>query len=171
MPVPPPTAGWNRLLVKSKFSFARDFSAVDPSSGELRYSVKSSLGFRLRAQIRDASGVPLFAATGKVMTITRQITVADARGAHVAHLKDRPLSPLRDKVDISLADGERWLLKGDLMEKNYTVTAANGEAVIAITQKWVTVLDAYTVDVRQDVEPGLALAIVWALDRWVEQSG
>ena len=41
--------------------------------------------------------------------------------------------------------------------------------VVRITQKWVTVRDKYTVDVADGADPGLAFAIVWAVDRWVER--
>ena len=45
----------------------------------------------------------------------------------------------------------------------------SGRDVVRITQKWLTVRDTYTVDVADDVEVGLALAVVWAIDRWVER--
>jgi uncharacterized protein YxjI len=41
--------------------------------------------------------------------------------------------------------------------------------MVQITQKWVTVRDAYTLDVADGVDPGLALAVLWAVDRWVER--
>jgi hypothetical protein len=33
----------------------------------------------------------------------------------------------------------------------------------------VTIRDSYTLDVREGIDPALALAIVWAVDRWVEK--
>ena len=46
---------------------------------------------------------------------------------------------------------------------------SGGRDVVRITQKWVTVRDKYTVDVADGADPGLAFAIVWAVDRWVER--
>ena len=37
-----------------------------------------------------------------------------------------------------------------------------------ITQKWGTIRDAYTLDVADGIDPGLALAVLWAVDGWVE---
>jgi uncharacterized protein YxjI len=54
------------------------------------------------------------------------------------------------------------------MEKNYSVSAG-GRLVVAITQKRVSIRDAYTLDVVDGVDPGLALAMLWAVDRWVER--
>ncbi|BDZ41884.1 hypothetical protein GCM10025865_11830 [Paraoerskovia sediminicola] len=44
-----------------------------------------------------------------------------------------------------------------------------GRRIVEITQKWVTVRDKYTVDVAPGTNPGFALALMWAVDRWVER--
>lgn len=46
---------------------------------------------------------------------------------------------------------------------------ANGKPVVQITQKWVTVRGKYAIDIADGVDAGLALAVVWAVDRWVER--
>jgi hypothetical protein len=33
----------------------------------------------------------------------------------------------------------------------------------------VTIRDAYTLDVIDGIDPALAAAVVWAIDRWVER--
>jgi hypothetical protein len=40
---------------------------------------------------------------------------------------------------------------------------------LRVSQKWMTIKDAYTVDVADGINPGLALAVLWSVDRWVEQ--
>ena len=57
-----------------------------------------------------------------------------------------PISPI-----ITLADGGEWLLQGNLIEKDYTVTSG-GAVVATISQKFLTVRDAYTLEVSS---PGL----------------
>ncbi len=70
---------------------------------------------------------------------------------------------------MTLASGEQWLLEGDIIEKNYTVNDTTGRHVIQITQKWIQIRDQYVIDIAEDVEPAAALALVWAIDRWVER--
>jgi uncharacterized protein YxjI len=41
--------------------------------------------------------------------------------------------------------------------------------VIDITQQWVKVRDTFTLDVADGVDPALALAVLWGVDRFVEQ--
>ena len=38
-----------------------------------------------------------------------------------------------------------------------------------INQKWVTIRDTYNLEVADGVDPGLALAVLWSVDRWVEK--
>lgn len=46
---------------------------------------------------------------------------------------------------------------------------SEGRTVLNITQKWVTVRDAYTMDVDDAVPPALAAALVWAVDAFRER--
>jgi uncharacterized protein YxjI len=77
-------------------------------------------------------------------------------------------SPIKSRMTLTVVGGAVWELEGSLMEKDYSI-AAEGRPVVQITQKWVTVRDAYTLDVADGTDPGLALAVLWAVDRWVER--
>jgi uncharacterized protein YxjI len=67
-----------------------------------------------------------------------------------------------------MVEGEPWHLEGEILEKNYAIESA-GQPIVAITQKWVTVRDSYTLDIAAGIDPALALAVVWSVDRWVER--
>ena len=70
---------------------------------------------------------------------------------------------------MEMANGEPWQLTGQFIEKNYTVTSG-GRDVVRITQKWVTRAATSTRSTSPtEADPGLAFAIVWAVDRWVER--
>lgn len=57
-------------------------------------------------------------------------------------------------------------VEGEITERESAISAG-GRPVAQTTQKRLTVRDAYTVDVRDDVDAGLVLAILWAIDRRV----
>jgi uncharacterized protein YxjI len=86
----------------------------------------------------------------------------------VAELKAKKFSMVKDKMTMSMADGSTWQVAGTLMEKNYSITSDAGP-IAQITQKWMTVRDKYTVDHVSSVDPALIMAVVWAIDRWVER--
>ncbi|SEI82262.1 LURP-one-related/scramblase family protein [Demequina mangrovi] len=162
-------AGYSRYLMKSKFGAGRDFRILAPETEEDLFLVDGKMGPRPRADVLDASGAKLFDVTGRMMGIPKRMDVTDGAGAQVAHLHAQPFKFVKDKIDVSLASGEEWLLEGNLIEKDYTLRDASGTVMVQITQKWMTIRDKYTIDVREGVAPGLAFAIVWAIDRWVER--
>ena len=83
-------------------------------------------------------------------------------------LKAKAFSMIKDKMTMTMADGSTWQVQGTLMEKNYSISS-EGEPIATITQKWLTVRDKYTVDYLSTLDPGLVMAVVWAIDRWVER--
>ena len=168
MSIPAAPDGFTRYLMKSTLGVGRDFAVLDPATEEQLFLVDGKIGPRPRADVQAPDGSILYAVTGKMLGIPKKMSIADAAGAEVASLKAKAFSIVKDKMTMQLASGEEWLLTGELLEKNYTVTSG-GRDVIRITQKWVTVRDKYTVDVADGVEPGLAFAVVWAVDRWVER--
>ena len=168
MAIPPPPAGWNRYLVKSVFGAGRDFKVLDPTTEAQLYFVDGKMGTRPKAEIKDASDALLYRVRGTLFGIPKHITVYDANGNDVADLRAKFFSPIKDVITVTLPDGDDWRLEGSFIEKNYSVTVA-GQPAVQITQKWVTVRDTYTLDVREGIDPGLALAVLWAVDRWVER--
>ncbi|HET6967743.1 MAG TPA: LURP-one-related family protein [Ornithinibacter sp.] len=168
MSVPASPAGFTRLVMKSKLGLGRDFQVLDPETEEQRYLVDGKVGPRPQADVLDANGTLLFSVKGQLLGIPKKMAIHDASGTEVAVLKAKAFSMVKDKMDMQMASGEPWHVEGKLIEKDYTVTSG-GRDVVRISQKWLTVRDKYTIDVADGVEVGLALAVVWAIDRWVER--
>ncbi|NNU27624.1 LURP-one-related/scramblase family protein [Isoptericola sediminis] len=168
MPLPPPPAGWARYLLKSKFGMGRDFAVLDPDTGEQSWFVDGKVGMRPRADIQDGDGQVVYTVTGKMFGIPKHMTISGADGTEIASLHAKMFSPIKDRMSMEVPGSEPWSLEGSFIEKNYSVTVG-GRHVVQITQKWVTIRDAYTLDVADGVDVGLALAVVWAIDRWVER--
>lgn len=168
MSVPASPTGFSRLLMKSKLGLGRDFQVLDPETEEQRYLVDGKVGPRPQADVLDANGALLFRVKGQLLGIPKKMAILDASGAEVAVLKAKAFSMVKDKMDMQMVSGEPWHVEGKLIEKDYTVTSG-GRDVVRISQKWLTVRDTYTIDIADGVEVGLALAVVWAIDRWVER--
>jgi uncharacterized protein YxjI len=167
MAVPPAPAGWTRFLVKSKFGAGRNFDVSDPGTEEQRYFVDGKVGIQPKAEIR-AGATDLYRVKGSLLAFPKHMTITDATGAEVASLRAKTFSPIKSKMTLEIVSGEPWILEGSFIEKNYTISSA-GRPIVEISQKWITMRDRYTVDVADGVDPGLALAVLWAVDRWVER--
>lgn len=171
MAVPPAPEGYTRLLMKSKFGGGRDFAVLDPATEtELYYVDGAALAMRPKAEVKRGGkgGEVLYVTSGALMSIPKRMTISKADGTEVAELRAKAFSLIKDRMSLHVAGEDDWTLTGSFIEKNYAIERG-GEHIVQITQKWVTIRDAYTVDVRDGVDPALALAIVWAVDRWVEK--
>jgi uncharacterized protein YxjI len=70
--------------------------------------------------------------------------------------------------DFAVHDGDDRSLEGSFIEKSYSMESG-GLPAARISQKWVTLPDAYALDVADGTDPGLALAVLWTVDRWVKR--
>jgi uncharacterized protein YxjI len=168
MTIPPPPEGWTRFLVKSKFAAGRDFAVLDPATEQQRFFIDGKMGPRPKADVLDADNQAIYHVTGKLLGIPKHMSITDPSGTEVASLKAKAFSPIKARMTLELPDDANWTLEGSFIEKNYSI-AADGKPVVEITQKWVTIRDTYTVDVADGADPGFALAVMWAVDRWVER--
>ncbi len=160
-------AGWSRYVVKSKFGAGRDFAVTD-LQGEQAYFIDGKMGTRPKADIKNATDEVAYRVRGQLLGVPKKMAILDAHDTELASLKAKMFSPIKSKMSLTMDTGDDWQLEGSFIEKEYNI-AAGGSPIVRITQKWVTVRDSYTIDVADGVDPGLALAVLWAVDRWVER--
>lgn len=164
---PPPADGWSRILFKSKFGAGRDFEVTDTSGARVLF-VDGKVGMTPKAEIRDAQDQVVYRVKGKFLGFPKRMTISAADGTHVAELVAKKFSVIKDKMTMTMADGSTWEVEGTLMEKNYSI-ASDGQPVATISQKWMTVRDQYAVDYLTSLDAGRVMAVIWAIDRWVER--
>jgi uncharacterized protein YxjI len=161
-----PLPGWQRFVMKSRMGAGRDFAVTDLDGAQV-YIVDGKMGLRPKADVKDRKGDVRYSVRGHMLGLPKQMTVTDHEGNEVASLKAKFFSPIRSKMTLTMTDGTSWHVEGSLLEKDYSVTRA-GQPIVQISQKWIAIRDSYTLDVVDGVDPALALAIVWTIDRWVE---
>lgn len=171
MTVPTVPSGWTRLLVKSKFAIGRDFRVLDPDTDEQRYLVDGKIvPLAAHAEVQDSFGNVIYRIRSRPFDLAKQMHITDASGDEVATLRAKRFSPIRERMTLTMAAGGTWELEGSFIEKDYTISSA-GRTVATISQKWLSIRDTYSVDVSSGTDPGLVLAVLWAVDHWVEQRG
>ncbi len=163
----PAPAGWTRFILKSKFGAGRDFRVLDLDDNQ-QYLVDGKMGVRPRADVQDSTGAVRYTVKGQMLAIPKKMSISDANGSEVASIKAKAFSFVKDKMVLTMATGPDWHVAGSLVEKDYSIDS-DGRPIAAISQKWLTVRDSYTLDVADGTDPALALAVVWVIDRWVER--
>jgi len=141
---------------------------LDPQTEDQLFFVNGKIGIRPKADVQSADGTVLYQVRGRLLGIPTRMDVTDAGGNQYAHLHAQAFKFVKDKIDVTLATGEEWLLEGDVIEKNYTVNDSAGRH--HPDQPEVDhIRDQYVIDIADGVQPAAALALVWAIDRWVER--
>lgn len=160
---------WVTFTVKSRMAMGRDFDVSDADTGEVRYAIDGKMGMRPSAEIREPSGCIAYNLRGSLMGIPKTMKITDSAGALVGSLKAKFFSPIKAEMSLETEDGRSWHLLGSFLEREYEVTV-DDQPAIRIRQRVLNVRDTFTMEVADGVDPGLAAGIMWAVDRFVEQS-
>jgi len=153
----------------------------------MRYQMQQKLlSIGNDGNIYDEHGDVLYRANGRFWTIQDRVDVVDAHGTAVGTVHSKMLSlqktfvveidgqeaaeivqklfSLRKNFDIHLATGDRWALHGDWLDHAFTITGTSGETIATISRAWVTVTDAFGIDIADGQNDLLVLMTVVALE-------
>ena len=136
--------------------------------------------------VRDAHGNEKYTVEGEVFTWGKKLHVYDRHGREVAFIKQelftwmptyhvyvngqdiaqvrREFSWFVPKYHVA---GLGWEVNGHFMEHDYEVTK-NGRPIVTITKEWMTWGDSYELDIADEADEIVALAVVLTIDCVVE---
>jgi uncharacterized protein YxjI len=134
--------------------------------------------------IEDENGTKAFKVNGKVARLRDTWVLEDATGAEVAKIREKKLS-IRDKIKIEFGDREATVKKelisirdrfivdvdngpdlkvhGNIVDHEYDVDR-DGDKIAEISKKWFRIRDTYGVEVEDDRDTVLVLAVSVAVD-------
>jgi uncharacterized protein YxjI len=135
--------------------------------------------------IEDEAGNKAFKVNGKAARVRDTFKLEDSLGSTVASIQEKKLS-VRDKIQIDLPAGKSATVKkalvgirdrfhvevdggsdmkihGNIVDHEYEIER-DGDKVAEISKKWFRVRDSYGVEVFDDTETVLLLAITVAVD-------
>jgi uncharacterized protein YxjI len=135
--------------------------------------------------IEDESGAKAFKVNGKVARFRDTWVLEDVAGNEVAKIREKKLS-VRDKIKIEygigfeatvkkamvgfrdrfivdVAGGEDLKVHGKITDHEYKIDR-DGDKIAEISKKWFKIRDTYGVEVEQDKDSVLVLAVTVAVD-------
>jgi uncharacterized protein YxjI len=89
--------------------------------------------------------------------------IEDSEGHTVATVKKAVISPMRDRWSVEVANGPDLDVTGNIVDHEYSIDA-HGDKVAEVSKRWFRVRDTYGVEVGDDQDPALILAITAVLD-------
>ncbi len=139
--------------------------------------------------IEDEHGNKVFKVDGKAMRVRDTFILKDMAGAEVAKIQERKLHirdtmaierdgkkiaevhkrlvGFRDHLKVDLDGGGEFKITGNLTDHEYTIKGDQGK-VAEISKKWFRVRDTYGVEIAQDQDDALVLAITVAVGSMTE---
>ncbi|MGF6885281.1 uncharacterized protein YxjI [Nocardia sp. GAS34] len=145
-------------------SLGQDYWVTDESGNRAFLIDGRVLALRRTFELKGPGGEVYAVARKKALALRDTMTVRIG-GSHAATVRKKLFSPVRHSFAITLASGEHWTARGDLIEKNYTLEGPGG-VVAQTSRKWFRIRDTYGVEVYHPDVP-LALATVVCIDELV----
>jgi uncharacterized protein YxjI len=89
--------------------------------------------------------------------------IEDADGHTVATVKKAVVSPLRDRMSVSVEDGPDLKVQGNIVDHEYSIEA--GDAKVAeVSKRWFRLADTYGVEIVPGQNEVLLLAVTAVID-------
>lgn len=156
-------AGQTFVLNQKLMSLSGDLW-VEDSAGNHAFEVDGkAISLRDTHVLQDLQGRPLYTIAQSLAHVRRTFEIK--RGEElVATITQALMAFMGDRFKITLASGQEMAVKGDFIHREYRVTQAGREVIVA-SRKLLSVRDKYAVQIVPDFDVPLALAIVVALER------
>ena len=153
-----------RFRMRQKLLAIGDDFWIENEDGERVFRVDGKAR-RLRdtLDLEDAHGTKLCRIQTRALRIRDSMEIEDPDGERLALVKKALISPLRDRWNVELSGGEEWKVQGSIADHEYDIEA-EGHKVAEISKKWFRARDTYGVQVAQEANPALVLAVTVAVD-------
>ncbi|WP_017540603.1 MULTISPECIES: LURP-one-related/scramblase family protein [Nocardiopsis] len=157
-----------KFLVRERiFDIGDDFWVTDENGERAFWVDGKALRLRTTFELKDPEGGLLLTIREKKLAIRDTMRI-ERDGETIATVRSHLFTPFRDRLTVEFENGAEWEVRGDLLDKEYTIGDDNGP-VAAISRKWFSLRDTYAVDVdtyRIDAggDPALVIAVAVAVD-------
>ncbi|WLQ34842.1 LURP-one-related family protein [Streptomyces castrisilvae] len=148
-----------RLLVRERiFGIGDDYWIEDADGHKVFLVDGKAMRLRDTFELKDAQGRVVVEIRQKLISL-RDTMLIERDGEHLAKIKRKRLSLLRNHYRVTLKDGTELDVSGKILDREFAVDY-EGELLAQISRRWLTVRDTYGIDiVREDADPALLIAV------------
>ena len=141
------------------FSWKDKFSITDATGADKYYVEGKAISIGKKLRIYDNDENELAFVNQKVVSLMPKFCV-EMNGEEVAVIKKK-VSILKPKY---LIEGPGWEVKGDFLSHDYEIIDGNGRTIVAIHKKWMSWGDTFELDIADESQEVLTVAVVLAID-------
>ncbi|MFE3942596.1 LURP-one-related/scramblase family protein [Streptomyces sp. NPDC059118] len=148
-----------RFLVRERlFAIGDDYWIEDVDGRKVFLVDGKAMRVRDTFELKDAQGRILVEIRQKLLSL-RDTMLVERDGEHLATIKRKRLSLLRNHYRVTLVDGTELDVSGKILDREFAIDY-DGELLAQISRRRLTVRDTYGIDVvREDADTALLIAV------------
>jgi uncharacterized protein YxjI len=162
--------GLRTFRMRQKLVSIGDDYWIEDDQGQRVYKINGkAMRIRDTLILEDPDGHELFKIQEKKLHIRDTMEIEDGDGHTVAKVKKALITPLRERFDVKVENGEDLEVKGNIVDHEYKIERG-GDKVAEVSKKWFRIADTYGVEVAQDQDPALILAVAAVVDNMTHEA-
>jgi len=153
-----------RYKIRQKLVSIGDDFWIENDRGQKTFKVDGKvLRIRKTLVFEDTAGKKLCQIQERLLAIKDTMVITDADGEKLATVKKALIAPLRDRWHVTVKDGPDLNVQGNILDHEYSIKQGL-KKVAEVSKKWFRITDTYGVEVEDDQNHILILAIAVVID-------
>ena len=161
--------GTQYQMREKMFAIGDDFW-VETNDGDRAFKVNGkALRIRDTLVLESPSGEELYTIQEKKLRV-RDTMEVEQGGKTIATIKKALISPLRERYSIAVEGDKDLEAKGNIVDHEYKIER-DGNKIGEVSKKWFRLRDTYGVEIEDDEDTVLLLAVTVAVDALAHDLG
>jgi uncharacterized protein YxjI len=150
--------------IRQKLVSIGDDYWIEDDGGRRAFKVDGkALRVRQTMNFDDDRGNTLLRIQERKLRVRDTMEIEDSDGRTVATVKKALVSPLRDRMSVSVEGGADLDVQGNILDHEYSIEA-DGDKVAEVSKRWFRVRDTYGVEIVPGQNDVLLLAVTAVID-------
>lgn len=153
-----------RYKIRQKLMSIGDDFWIEDGDGKRVFKIDGK-ALRLRKTLifEDMAGNKLAKIQERLLAIKDTMAVEDAEGNQMAVIKKGLIAPLGDHWTVKVRNGPDLDVQGNILDLEYSIMQRRNK-VAEVSKKWLSMTDTYGVEIDDDQNDVLILAVAIAID-------
>ena len=150
-------------MQQKMFSIGNDFW-IENDRGEKVYKVDGkALRVRSTLILEDAHGKEVAKIQERMLRVKDSMEIEDANGKQIGMVKKALITPIRERWVVKIRNGPDLDVQGNILDHEYTIGEGR-DKVAEVSRKWFRIRDTYGVEIEDEADAALVLAVTVAVD-------
>jgi uncharacterized protein YxjI len=157
----------SRYKIHQKLLSIGDDFWIENEQGQKVFKIDGkALRIRKTLIMEDSHGAPLCQIQERMLRVKDTMEIEDPHGKRIALVQKNLINLLTEHWKVKIRDGADLSVKGDILDHEYTIREGF-KKVAEVSKKWFKLTDTYGVDIDDDQEVMIILAVAIAIDMMV----